>query len=173
MNKEKQKVMQLKEIEERDDCFYLTLSYRFSNVSDCLEMIKQRKFILTTPTRSVFDSKSFTLSLSSEVKIVILKSNIFSYKDRTIKNAILEGKKRGFKVPSADVAVMLRAMLTNKDLTALDLRWGLVVMHKRIKDSWGRMTFLHVTTYEHGQYISTLPDIPNKSWSSDGFVFCV
>jgi hypothetical protein len=166
----KKEVLELKEIIETEDCFYLVLKFNFSSVNDCLELIKEKKFKLTTPTRSVFDSVDFVLSPPGDVNIVILKN----ISKMTIKEALCEGKKRGFKIPKPDTAILLREKLTNEDLKALELRWGLVVMHKKIRDSWNRMCFFHITTYEHAEHISLLPDVSNKRWSIiDGFVFCV
>lgn len=166
----RKKVLKMKKIIETEDCFYLTLHSDFLSVDDCLGLIKRKNFKLTTPTRSVFDSVNFTLSPPGDINVAILKNT----SKMTIEEAIFEGKKRGFKRPSPDIVSLLRERLTNEDLKILNLRWGLVVMHKKIKDSWDRMCFLHITTYEHAEHITLQPYVPNERSSIiDGFVFCI
>lgn len=106
-----------------------------------------------------------------EYEIVIIKGEEFSDDKRTTKNIHAEAKKRGYLIPPAEVTLLLREKLSDKDIEEMGL-WGLVTMHEPIKDSGGGPRLLGASRRGDGRWLRADWDGPGGRWGrGSGFAF--
>ena len=112
-------------------------------------------------------------------KIAVLKGELFSDEDRITKNirtkahagSFTNGKK--LFDPNPEIACMIRERCSDEEIEAMGL-WGIIGMHKPIKDSDGGLDLLGAFRGGDGSWLYTYYGKPDYRWNRDhGFAFAV
>jgi hypothetical protein len=117
--------------------------------------------------KQVLNSKDFVPTSGITSEIVILKGMLWNDQDRVTSTIRTEGGKRGLVKSNAEVACLIRANVTDKEIEAMGL-WWIVVMHEPIKDSGGGPDLLGVRRDGGGRWLSAYWVEPGDGWVREG-----
>lgn len=103
-------------------------------------------------------------------RITVLKGASFNGSERLTYQLFNEGKKRGLKNPTPEVACLIREKFSDKELSAMGLE-GIVIMHKPIINA-AACVQLHIGN-QHLSFYKDTSDSTRWWESSEGFAFSV
>jgi len=127
------------------------------DISDCeIQMLCDKNFIATTGVTH---------------KLVLIKGEEFEDDDRITSKVRAEAQRRGYLAPPAEVAPLLRELITDKDIERTGL-FSLTVMHEPLVGARGLPHLLSVSRYDTGRLLMSYYGRPELEWARvHGFVF--
>lgn len=123
--------------------------------------------------KQVLLSPHFKPSKGVTTEIVVMKGSLFSNNDRITRNIRVEASKRKYVAPNPEVACLIRAMFTDKEIEDMGL-WGIVTMHEPIMNADGDPVLLYADRGGRGRWLGACGGSPGDGWrDDDGFAFAV
>lgn len=137
--------------------------------------MEAKGFKLSKWAKDLLNSPDFTSCEKGKIyEIVILPGKLFLDGERTTKNILAEGDKRGLSHGSelsTEVACLIRENCSDEQIKKMGLNW-LVTMHELIKDSVGALFLLSTDWVRGASWLSARCGNPDRSWDyENGFVF--
>ena len=126
--------------------------------------------------KSILLSSAFKPTNGITYRIAVLPGKYFKDQDRTTKNILVEGSRRGWKHGkdiNLEVACLIRKRFTNQEINAMGLSW-IITMHEAIFDSDGNPNLLGVRANDARPWLRTYCACPDFLWLvGNGFAFVV
>lgn len=158
---------------EQDGVIYFSVTSDGTTGEEWITRLEGRGFRTGNYTKSVLRSDDFTPTKGVTTEIAVLKGMFFEDNDRTTKKIRAEADKRAFMKPNAEVACLIRELLTDKEIEAMGLLW-IVLMHEPIKDFDGVLRLLGADRDGDGRWLDADCDEADNRWNRDsGFAFAV
>ncbi len=121
--------------------------------------------------KRMLGSAAFRPTMGVATQISVLKGELFADNDRVTRNIRTEADRRKLEKPNAEVACLIREMLTDQDLEAMGL-WYIVAMHEPIDVSGDDPYLLAAHRGGDGRWLSAYHDLPDRRWFRyNGFAF--
>lgn len=160
---------------EQDGVIYLKFEVisRGTTGPEWINRLEKKGCKLSKLAKDVLNSPDFNPTRGVIYKIAILKGKLFTDSDRVTGKIQAEADRRKFKKLQAEGACLIRELISDEEMEAMDL-WRIVVFHKPIKDSDGDPSLLYVDRDGGGQRLGTYSDRPDAYWVPGyGFAFVV
>ena len=120
----------------------------------------------------VLRSKDFKPT-KTKYEIAVIKGSLFTQEYPTTEEIRDKAKELKFKISNAEVACLIRELLTDKDIEEMGL-WWITTFHKPIKDSVGDPELLNAYRNGDGSWLGTSFGQPDNGWDrGHGFAFVV
>ena len=124
--------------------------------------------------KEILKSKNFKLNKQQEVEIAILSLDDLGLPEYSTTKEIREkAESMGYTTPPAEVAPLLRIVISNEEIENLGL-WWITTMHKPINDSDGDASLLRARRFDGGRWLHSCYGKPGLQWFREsGFAFVV
>lgn len=156
---------------EQGGVIYLSVTSDGTTGEEWVKRLEDKDFRVGKYTKSVLRSPNFKPTSGVTTEIAVLKGMLFEDNDRITKKIRAEADKRKLTKPNAEVACLIRELLTDEEIEAMGL-WGIVVMHEPIKDSDGVPGLLFARRVGGGGWLNVCDDGPGYGWGRKyGFAF--
>jgi hypothetical protein len=157
----------------KDGVIYFTLVSNGRTGEEWIAHLEAKSLPVGDYAKSVLRHPDFKPTKAGIVHhIAVLKGGLFSDNDRITKNICAEAKKRKMTDPHAEVACLIRDMLSDKEIKEMGLDW-IITMHEPIPDSDGYPDVLGTNRYVDGR-LGACDARPSRRWfRADGFAFAV
>ncbi len=156
---------------EEDGVIYLSVTSDGTTGPQWIERLEAAGNRVSDYAKRLLRSKDFAPTSGVKYEIAVLKGLLFDEDVRITANIRAEAEKRGLAKPNAEVACLIRANFTDKEIEAMGL-WWIVVMHEPIKDSDGDPGLLSVGRGVGGRWLGAYWVEPGGRWSRErGFAF--
>ncbi len=133
--------------------------------------LKKAKYNVGDYAMNIMRKPEFVSTNGKTYKLVVIKGEEFEDDDRTTSKICAEAQRRGYLTPSAEVAPLLREMVSDEEIERMGL-WALIVMHEPITGSLGDPGVLGVSRRGGGRWLLTCSGRPGFRWGRGaGFVF--
>jgi len=121
--------------------------------------------------KDVMRKPPFVSTTGQKYKLVVIKGEEFEDDDRITSKIRAEADRRDYRVPPAEVAPLLRELVSDEEIERMGLYW-LIVMHEPITDSDGRPRVLGIHRYGKGRWLNACHGRADGRWGREGgFVF--
>lgn len=158
---------------EEDGVIYFEVTSDGTTGPQWIKRLEKRRFKLSKWAKDVLLSPDFKPTNGVTYRIAVLKGTLFTDSDRITRKIRAEADRRKLEKPNAEVACLIREMLSDEDIEAMGL-WWIVVFHEPIKDSDGGPGLLGAFRGGGGRWLSTCDGRPGAYWhSAGGFAFAV
>ena len=125
---------------------------------------------VSTRAMGILHSPQFTLTKAGNIEIVILKGALFADDARTTRDIRDMAYCLCLPNPNPDIACIIRSMLTDDDIEAMEL-WDIAVMHEP-DDSCGYPRLLRVNRRDGGRWLRAFSIDSGSRWRRGrGFAF--
>lgn len=137
-----------------------------------IKRLESKGFEVGEWANQLLNSPDFKPTSGVTTEIVILKGDLWEDEERMTENIRAEAAKRGLVAPNAEVACLIRELLTDKEIEEMGLRF-IVTMHEPIKDFDGDLDLLGADR-RGGSWLYTFDERPLFRWDhGSGFAFAV
>jgi len=158
---------------EQDGVIYFSLMSDGTTGEEWIRRLEGNGFHVENYVKQILRSPDFQPTSGVMTEIAVLKSRLFTDNDRITKKIRAEADKRKFSKPNAEVACLIRAKFTDKEIKAMGL-WWIVAMHEPIKDPDGFSYLLRADRFDIGCWFGTCDGNPDIRWNPGcGFAFVV
>ena len=158
---------------EEDGIIYFSVTSDGTNGEEWIARLEAKGLRVSDWAKSVLRSSDFTPTSGVTTTIAVLKGSLFEDNDRFTKKIRAYAAKRKFSAPNAEVACLIRAKFTDKEIEAMGLSW-IITMHEPIKDSGGCPSLLSARRYGCGSWLHADRGHPGRGWVRHrGFAFSV
>ncbi len=152
---------------------------RFSVTSDgttgpgWVERLEQCGYNVSERAKQLLLSPDFKPTNGVVTEIAVMKGSLFSNDERITRNILAEASRRKYVALNPEDACLIRVMFTDDKVKEMGF-WGIVTMHKPIKDSAGDPRLFYSSRGVRGRLLRTYGGNPADGWNGDyGFAFAV
>ena len=138
-----------------------------------ISRLEKKGFMVDDYLRGILLSPDFETTNGITTRLVTIKGDAFTDKERTTKNIMTRAEEYGWQAPNAEVACLLRLTLSDEDIKKMGILY-LVTMHYPIY-AYDRPCLLALAHSDYGQsfYFYSLALYGNE-WSNHGaFLFAL
>ncbi len=159
---------------EKDNTIYFTLISNGMMGEEWITHFDRRGIKIGDYAKQLLRSKEFKASPKGTVyQIAVIKGEFFSDETRVTSKICLEGDRRKYTKPNAEVACLIRDLFTNEEIKKMGLLW-IVAMHEPINDSHGGPGLLYANAYDSGPWLDAYYGEPDRRWRREnGFALVV
>lgn len=158
---------------EVDGVIYLKVISNGRSGEEWITYLESKGFRLSKYTKDVLRSSDFKATTGITYTLAIMRSTLFTDKNRITRKIRAEAEKHGWLTPHAEVGCLLRDFLSDAELKELDL-WWVAVMHEPINDSDGDSSLFYAHRHDVGRWFLTSWGRPDYDWNDQGaFAFLV
>ncbi len=116
---------------EQDGVFYFSVTSDGTTGEEWITRLEEKGFSVNSDAKKLLLSDDFKPTSGVTTEVAVLKSNSFS--SLKIKNIVAESIEFGYSNPNAEVACLLREMISDEEMMDLNV-WSIVIMHQPIQD---------------------------------------
>lgn len=150
---------------------YLSVSSDGTTGPQWIERLKKAGHRVSDRAKQALNSKDFVPTSGVIYEIAILTSVIFGDLDCVTTKICVEAGKRGLARPNVEIACLIRANFTQKDITAMGI-YSIVVMHEPTKGCGDCPHLLEVLHEPDHLDLHAVPSDPVCGWGGGrGFAF--
>jgi hypothetical protein len=158
---------------EEDGIIYFSVTSDGTTGEEWITRLVAKGFRVGDYAKQVLRSSSFKPTTGVITEVAVLKGVLWNDNDRITSKIRVEAKARKLRMPSAEVALLIREKFTDEELAAMGL-WGIVVMHEPVKNSDGYPDLLCAGRDGGGRWLDACCGKPGNGWyRDDGFAFAV
>lgn len=156
---------------EENGIIYLTVTSDGTTGPEWIKRLENKGFRVSKYAKDLLNSTDFVPTTGVTYEVAVLRGMLFNDAERVTKHIRAKADELTLTTPNAEVACLLRELLSDKDIEAMGL-WWVTIMHEPIKDSDGDPDLLGFHRHDEGLWLGAGYDGPGYEWyGSDGFAF--
>ncbi len=158
---------------EKDNVIYFTLISNGMTGEEWIKYFDGKGIKIGDYAKRLLLSDEFRTSKKGTVyQIAVIKGDFFSDDTRITSKIRLEGDRRKYTKPNAEVACLIRDLFTNEEIKKMGLYW-IVAMHEPI-NAGGHPHLLSAGAGGSGPWLNAYGGRPDRRWyRKDGFALVV
>lgn len=156
---------------DKGDAFQLSVTSDGTTEKQWGKRLERKGFSIGSNAMNILN-EGFAPTRGITSMVIILKSTLFTEKERTERNIRAEAERRGLLSPHPEIACLIREKLENKDMKQMGMR-RVLVMHTPIrKYPGGALYLLGIDRRGGTSNLMTYCSSPPGGWSGErGFAF--